>query len=94
MLSDLIAPPFLHIISFYINVVKEVSFEAKVWLRHRENLQQMIGGEMSSEVLSGNIITPAARHPFVSTHKYSGLLSSSHERQNGGKLEAQLNRGK
>lgn len=53
-------------------------------------------GEMSSEIPSGNVVTPAARRPSASTHKYCGLLRCSHVRRTKGKVggTAECRRGK
>lgn len=45
-------------------------------------------GRMSSEIPSGNVVTPAASHPSISTHKYCSLRRSSHVSKTGGKREA------
>lgn len=51
----------------------------------------MIGGEMSSEIPSGKVVTAAACRPSASTHKYCSLQRCSHDvRKAGGKQEAQL----
>lgn len=42
-------------------------------------------GEVSSEIPSGKVVTPAACHPSISTPKCCGLLTSSHVRKAGGK---------
>lgn len=45
-------------------------------------------GRVSSEIPSGNVVTPAASHPSISTHKYCSLRRSSQNRgKEGGRAE-------